>query len=218
MSIYCRFLPRFPRMRSVLFILPLVLAATVTGAQVKHWTETPSELLWRGRYKNCDKGYLVNLPAGVIAHGSRQPYPNHGILISAENPGITTEVTLKDRRLVDVYDTNDASELGSARAYLKEYDLKPSKESEKVTILEERDTQFKGSSAVYVHFRKTEGGSVAEVEELVVYKKQKEIGPLFHVVLLRTTPEAYSRDHALFVQIKEGLEFIPVPKGECSND
>ncbi|HKV04435.1 MAG TPA: hypothetical protein VJO53_04925 [Candidatus Acidoferrales bacterium] len=218
MSMCSPFLPGFSGVRTVLFILPLVLAAAVTGSQVKHWTETPSELLWRGRYKNCDKGYLVNLPAGVIAHGSRPPNPNHGVLISAKIPGATTEVTLEDPRLVDVYDTNDAGELGSAQAYLEEYELRAAKASEKITILEKQDIQFRGSPAVYVHFRKTDGGPIAEVEELVVYRKHKEIGPLFHIVLLRTTPEAYSRDHALFLQIKEGLEFITVPKGECSND
>lgn len=204
-------------MRGALLVLPLVLATAVASSQVKRWTETPSELLWHGQYKNCDKGYLVNLPAGVIAHGSRPPNPNHGILISPENPGATTEVKLEDRRLVDVYDSNDAEELGSAKAYLDSYELKPDKASEKITILEERAAKFRGSSAVYVHFRKTDGGPIAEVEELVVYREPKEIGPLFHVVLLRTTAEAYSRDHALFVQIKKGLEFIPVPKGECSN-
>jgi len=205
-------------MRGVLLVLPLVLATAVASSQVKHWTETPSELLWRGRYKNCDKGYLVNLPPGVIAHGSHPPTPNHGILISPENPGATTEVNLEDRRLIDVYDTYDAGEEGSARAYLKRYELKHDKASEKITILDERATKFRGSSAAYVHFRKTDGGSITEVEELVVYREPKEIAPLFNVVLLRTTAEAYTHDHPLFVQIKEGLEFIAVPKRECSND
>jgi len=202
----------------VLIILFLVPPSALASSQVKHWTETPNELLWQGQYKNCDKGYLVKLPAGVIAHGSRPPYPNHGILISAENPRTTAEVTLEDQRFVDVYDTNDASALGSARAYLERYELTPGKASEKITMLEDRNTDFRDSLAVYVHFRKTNGASITEVEELVVYRTHKEIGPLFHVVLLRTTPEDYNRDHALFVQIKDGLEFIPVPKGECSND
>jgi hypothetical protein len=208
---------RGARTSGVLLALPLLLVGAA-ASQVKHWTETPSELVWHGRYKNCDSGYLLNLPAGVLAHGSRPPSPNHGILISTENPGTTTEVTPEAPRLIDVYDTTDASGLGSAKAYLEHYELNAAKTSEKITILEKKDTQFRGSPAVYVHFRKTGSGSTAEVEELVVYRNQKEIGPLFYVALLRTTPEAYRHDHQLFAQIKDGLQFIPVPKSECSND
>lgn len=205
-------------MRTTLLISTLLLTTTVANSQVRHWTETANELIWRGRYKNCDHGYLVNLPAGVVGHGSHPPSPNHGILISAGNPSIATEVTLVEPRLVDVYDSNDAAGLGSARAYLKEHELRPADASEKITIVEQRDTKFRGFSAVYVHFRRTKELRTSEVEELVIYRTPKELGPLFNVVLLRTTPEFYSHDHTLFLQIRDGLQFIPVPKGECSND
>ncbi|MGB0037001.1 MAG: hypothetical protein WBP79_16145 [Candidatus Acidiferrales bacterium] len=205
-------------MRISLFLSTLLLAATVASSQVKHWTETSDELIWTGRYKNCDHGYLVNLPPGVVGHGSHPPSPNHGILISAKNPSTTNEVALEEPRLVDIYDSNDAAELGSARAYLKEYELKPAKAPGKITILEQRDTKFRGSSAVYVHFREMKKLSTSEVEELVIYRTPKEIGPFFNVVLLRTTPEFYSHDHVLFIQVRDGLRFIPLPKGECSNN
>jgi hypothetical protein len=65
-----------------------------------------------------------------------------------------TEVTLEESRLLDVYDSTDAGELGSPRAYVEQYILKPENASEKITLLENRDTKFRGSTAVYVHFRK----------------------------------------------------------------
>src|ERR1700733_13532969 len=89
-----------------------------TYPQGKRWTETPNETIWRETYGNCDHGYFVDLPPGVVGHGAHSPTPNHGILISADNPGITTEVTLKEARLLDVYDSNDAAELGSPQAYV----------------------------------------------------------------------------------------------------
>ena len=144
--------------------------------------------------------------------------PNHGILISAANPIITTEVTLEEPRLIDVYDSNDAAEVGSARAYVEEYDLKPAEESEKITIIEKHATKFQGLPAVYVHFRKTNKGATSEIEELVVYRTPKNIGPLFTVVMLQTTPEYYSHDRLLYLHIRDGLQFVPVPRGECSND
>jgi hypothetical protein len=180
--------------------------------------ETADETIWRARYGNCDHGYFVNLPEGVIGHGSHSPSPNHGILISAKDPTRATEVTLEESRLVGVYDSSDAAGLGSPQAYIEQHELKPENASEKITILERRDTKFRGSTAVYVHLRRATDHSTSEVEQLVVYRTTKGIGPSFYVVMLRTTPEFYSRDHALYLQIRDGLNFVPVPRGECSND
>jgi len=201
-------------------LLPTIIFAIAFAAypQGKHWTETPDETIWRGRYGNCDHGYFVNLPSGVIGHSTHAPSPNHGILISVNDPGKTTLVTPEEPRLIGAYDSLDAGELGSPRAYVERYDLKPENASERITILECRDTKFKGSTAIYVHLRKVTEHSTSEIEELVVYRAPKGIGPTFYVVMLSTTPEFYSRDHALYVQIKDGLNFVRVPPGECSND
>lgn len=201
-------------------LLPFLTLAIASAAhpQGKHWAETKDESIWRGRYGNCDHGYFVNLPSGVIGHGSHSPSPNHGILISAANPGATSEVTRDEPRLIDVYDSSDVAELGSPAKYVQEYDLKPETASEKITVLERRDTKFRGARALYVHFRKTSRHPALEIEELVVYKAPKGIGPTFYTILLRTTPEFYSRDHLLYLQIRDGLTFADVPHGECSND
>jgi hypothetical protein len=200
-------------------LLPILLFAIAAACpQGKHWTETPDETIWRGRYGNCDHGYFVNLPSGVIGHSTHAPSPNHGILISVNDPAKTTQVTLDEPRLIEVYDSNDAGELGSPQAYVERYDLKPENAAEKITILERRDTKFRGSTAVYVHSRKASEHSTSDVEELVVYRAPKEIGPSFYKVMLRSTPEFYSRDHKLYLQIRQGLRFVHVPIGECSND
>jgi len=80
-------------------LLPtLIFAIAAAGPQGKHWAETPDETIWRAKiYGNCDHGYFVNLPPGVIGHGSRSPSPNHGIAISAKNPSTTTQVTLRQQ-------------------------------------------------------------------------------------------------------------------------
>jgi hypothetical protein len=96
----------------------VILFVGSAGAQVRHWTETPKETIWRSPYTNCDMGYAVDLPKGVVAHASLPPSPNHGFLISASVPGTTAEVTLEDQqRILDVYDQYDATELGSARVF-----------------------------------------------------------------------------------------------------
>ena len=92
----------------------MVLAIAVAAyPQGKHWFETSDETIWRARYGNCYHGYFLNLSPGGIRHGFLPPSLNHGILISAKNPGTTTEVTLDETRLITVNDTNDAMELAA---------------------------------------------------------------------------------------------------------
>jgi hypothetical protein len=83
----------------------VILFVGSAGAQVHHWTETPKETIWRSRFTNCDMGFAVDLPKGVVAHASLPPDPNDGFLISASDPGTTAEVTLEDQpqRILDVY-------------------------------------------------------------------------------------------------------------------
>jgi len=206
-------------MRITLILPTLIFAfAFVAYPQGKHWTETPDETIWRERYGNCDHGYFVKLPPGVVGHDSRSPSRNHGILISAKDPGITTELTLQEPRLVEVYHS-DAGKLESPQAYVKLYALRQEMRPEGFAILERRDTKFRCSTAEYIHFRKeTEHSPTSEGEMLVVYRAPKGIGPLFYVVMLQTTPEFYSRDHALYLQIRDGLSFVSVPPRECWND
>jgi hypothetical protein len=99
----------------------LLWAVTLATGSAQHWTKTSNELIWRSRYTNCDEGYAVALPDGIVAHGSLPPFPNHGILVSADVPGTTAEVTLSDPRIIDVYDISDAEEAGSAHAYPERY-------------------------------------------------------------------------------------------------
>jgi len=191
----------------------LLWAVMLAAASVQHWTKTSNELIWRGRYTNCDKGYALILPDGVAAHGSLPPSPNHGILVSAEAPGTTAEVKLGSPRLIDVYDDYDAEELGSARAYLEKYQEQSAK------VVETRDLTFKGLPAAYVHYRVKKEAVVIETEELVVYRTNgKNHGPIFYVIMLQTPAEHASQDALLYHKIRDGFQVLPVPKGECSND
>ena len=200
-------------MRLVRIIGVMLWATMLMGASGQHWTQSSDETIWHDRYTNCDKGYAVILPTGVVAHGSLPPSPNHGILISAEAPGATTEVTLATPRLISVYDTYDAAELGSARAYLEDH------WEQSARVVETRDLTFKGLPAVYVHYRLKKEAAIIETEELVVYRAHgKNIGPIFYVIMLQTPVEHYSEDTLLYREIRDGFHVLSVPRGECSND
>ena len=130
-------------MRRAAALAGIVVFVGSAGAQVQHGTEPPKETLRRTPYTNCDKGYAVDLPRGVVAHANPSPMPNHGFLISASDPGTTADVTPDDRRFVAVFDEYDALELRSARAYLnRELQETPGK-----TELQVRDVVFRAFAA-----------------------------------------------------------------------
>jgi hypothetical protein len=184
--------------------------AGTAGAQVRHWAETPNELIWRALYTNCDKGYAVRLPAGVVAHASHPPNPNHGFLISASNPGTTAEVTYEDPRVIGVFDEYDAAELGSARAYL-DFELRNVPKKEDLQI---QDTVFQGLHGVHARYRVNAKDTVHLNESLIVFRKRE--GLVYHLIL-QTTDKHYEADSALFAQIRAGFRLLTIPKGECSN-
>jgi hypothetical protein len=127
------------------------------------------------------------------------------------------EVTLTAERLVGVYDTNDASEFGSADAYLK-FELEHT-HAGPASIVEKRDAQFRGLPAAFAHYRTTIGGTIVENEKLIVYSSHsKNIGPIFYVIWLRTPTQYYSKDRQLYLQTRDGFRLLPVPKGECPNE
>lgn len=185
----------------------MCLAGSI-GGQIRHWTEAATELIWRGRYTNCDKGWAVDLPAGGVAHGSLPPSPNHGFLVSTVKPGTTAEVDLDNPRIIDIHDEYDALELGSARAYL-DGELKDVESKE---VLEIRETMPQGLRGVQARYRVKAGKSAQVVESLIVLRR----GVVYHL-LLRTTDQHYDTDSALFARIRAGFRLLPFPKGECVN-
>lgn len=193
---------RFP------IIVILICFAGNLGSQVRHWTETSTETIWRGRYTNCDKGWAVDLPTGVVAHGSLPPNPNHGFLISVANPATTAEVNLDDQRIIGIYDEYDAMELHSARAYLG-WNLKHVANKK---VLEVRDTVLQGLRGVQARYRVKSGDSAQIVESLIVIRQG-----VVHHLLLKTTDQHYETDSALFVRIRAGFRLLPFPGGECVN-
>ena len=186
----------------------LICVGGRVGAQDRHWTETATETIWRVRYTNCDKGWAVSLPAGVVAHGSLPPSPNHGFLISSVNPGTTAEVKLDQHRIIDIYDEYDALHLGSARAYLD----RELKDTGRKTVMEIGDATLQGLRGVRARYRVNGAASEQVVESLIFMRR----GVVYHL-LLKTTDEDHQMDASLFARIRAGFTLLPFPKGECIN-
>jgi len=181
----------------------------------QHWTRTAKETIWHEKYTNCDKGYSVSLPKGLLAHGELPPSSNHGFLVSAKAPDTVAEVTLETQRLVGVYDSYDSMGYGSARAYLKA----ELAHAGPVEILESRDTKFRELPAAYARYRRGSGVGAVETAEVIIFRSHPEnSGPIFYVIWLRTPSAHYEEDLRLYQLVCDGFRIIPVPCGECSND
>jgi hypothetical protein len=200
-------------MQGLRVVLIAVWAALAVGQGVRHWAQTEKETIWRGRYKNCDYGYTVILPEGVVAHNGLPPSPNHGFLVSARDPGTTAQVTWAEPRLISVYNSYDAAEAGSARAYLNQ------SRDKNEEVVETKDLTFKGLPAAYGHYRVKQGTGQVEKVKLVLYRKgARELSNILYEVSLATSAEYYSQDSVLYEKIRNGFKVLPPPKGECSND
>lgn len=192
-----------------------LLYCVSAGAQVRHWTQTPTETIWRNLYVNCDQGYTVELPRGVVAHSVRSPNPNHGFVISAGHPGATGDIRFENQRVVNVYDESASIEGGGGRVFL-ERELK-SNPNEKVVDF--RETLFQGLPAIEARFQETAGGSsqakvLREKEQLIVLRRSQG---LIYTLSLETRSEYFLGDSALFASIQAGFRVLPLPKGQCSN-
>lgn len=202
-------------MRPIFLNLLLLSVFRFFASSSQHLTQTAKETIWHEKYTNCDKGYSIILPKGVVAHSGFPPSPNHGFLVSASAPDTVAEVTLEARRLVGVYDSYDAMDYGSARAYLKA----ELKNAGSVEILASHDTKIRGLPAVHIHYRKGVGDSAVDTEELLLFRSHpRNSGPIFYVIWLRTSSTHYEEDRKLYQQVRDGFYLMTIPGRKCSND
>jgi len=115
---------------------------------------------------------------------------------------------------VGVYDSYDAAEYGSARAYAKQL----LEWEGPVEVVASHNTKVQGLPASYVHYRKKKGLTVLENEEVVVYRLSKADSPMLYVIWMRSTSQAYAQDRKLYQQIRSGFRILSIAKGDCSNE
>ena len=102
-----------------LFIL---LAACATAfaqspSTATHAHETADETTWTGRYSNCEDGFYVLLPAGVIGHAPKSSAPNQGFAVNLASPASAATFKASDSlrfiEVVSYYDLEDHGESSS---------------------------------------------------------------------------------------------------------
>ena len=201
--------------------LPLLIAAvsfpTSPAAQAptplpRYWVETKAETLWRTRYTNCDYGFYVLLAAGVVAHGTLPPSPNHGFLIALSNVGQISPVSANGDRIIWVdasYDTSDDQSLTGA---ISEWEHNSTEVTGPSGTDERTPTTLAGLKAIKstVEYQPPKGGVI---EEAVVAARSG----IIYTIALNTTPRYRSVDEAQFRKILNGFRLLKLPSGECTN-
>lgn len=176
----------------------------------RNWTLTSTETIWRSRYTNCDKGYYVDLPPSVVAHATHPPNPNHGFLISASNPATTGEVTFAAGRVVTVEDEYNTLPATNPKGQL-DWELG---QTPGAKVIGTRAVRFRDLPGVEASYRLETNGEPQLARELVVFRNTDD---LVYTLRLVTNQLNYSRDLALYEQLRNGFHVFPVPHGECVN-
>jgi hypothetical protein len=197
----------------LLFVLAIILSlgSVRSGfarlALQRHWRETDSETLWTNRYNNCDYGYYVLLPNGVVGHGTHSPSPNHGFRIPLPDVGATSYALDRNQRFIWVdasYNASDARSLA---------DLVSDRGDEAVAkTVARKSTKMAGVPAIQIT---TESASrditVVEVETVALR------AGIIYTIGLRTPRTDAIGDEAEYRRIIQAFRLLKLPTGECSN-
>jgi hypothetical protein len=189
----------------LVFEFALGSQSSQTGHLHRHWKETATETLWRVRYSNCDYGYFVLLGAGVIAHGSHSPAPNHGFLISLPDVERTTSASGDEDRYVWVDASYNVGERRSLAGVVSERTGFLVGNGQKSQIAERTAANLAGLRAI-----KTRIGFQAKdgpvVEETVIALRAGTV----YTVGLRTFESNRSDDEKEFQKVLAGFHLLKV--------
>ncbi len=197
-------------LRHIALLLLSLLFAFPLGAQHR-WEETASETIWRERYTNCDYGYYVSLPDGVVAHGTHSPAPNHGFYVSLPDVGNSSPHD-DHGRSIWVYAHYNVSDYHSLESVVK-YEMRWTSEKPALRVVQRKDSTLGGVPAVsFIVQYEGRHGSVTE-QRIIALRSG-----VVYTVALRSLDENIAADREQFDKIRKGFTLLPLPKGECSND
>jgi len=197
----------------LLLLFFLSLTAQPGHPQQHHWEETVTETIWRERYTNCDYGYYVSLPAGVVAHGTHSPNPNHGIYVSLPDVGNVSPAADDHDRFVWVDAHYNASDYRSLASVVK-YEMRGTSEGKAALRVVQRKASSLGGVPAVSFIVQYEGQHGRVTEQRVIALRSGVV----YTVALQSLAKNIAADREQFDQIRRGFTLLPLPQGECSND
>jgi hypothetical protein len=200
-------------LRRWLFATVLVTFAVVPTSGQHNWQETETETIWHERYTNCDYGYYVSLNAGVVAHGSHSPSPNHGFLIALPDVGRTALASTDDNRFVWVDAHYNATDYKTLSDIAKdEIDL-TGEGKQRFRVVRRSSAKLAGLSALQFMVEYDAGGSRLLEEQVIALRSD-----IVYTLGLRTLQANHNSDEEQFSKIRAGFRLLKLPRGPCSNE
>lgn len=193
----------------------IIALSTIALNQQRSWRETGTETVYIGKYANCDYGYLVLLPKGIVGHGSKAPGSNHGITVNLENPASDGPVPESMVRYIEVYNAYNLGKANSLREIVGEERQAQRKLHKDVSMSEPASRLLGELPALEFHSSFRESTSRIIERDIVAYRREGNI--LYHLQLV-TTPESDSQDGRAFDRVAAGFRLMRLPTGKCSND
>ena len=206
-------------MRYAIFLLiALAWASAQTKTPAPHSRETDTETLWTGRYSNCDFGYSVLLPAGVVGHGVKSTDPNRGFTVDPAAPQLTKAFsTSESNRYIEVFNFYDLEDHGESTAATLDYysSLGEIGDQKEVQAVGRQSFNLAGLSARRLEDRWVENSTTVRRDRIIAYRRA---GGMLYQFTLQSPEKTYAADEQLFHRIVDGFRLSKLPTGDCSND
>lgn len=160
------------------------------------------------RYVNCDYGYVVKVPLGLVAHVPE--YQNHGFYLD-----------LPDRQSrIEVYNAYNMSDSDSPPVVF-DYELNLQAEGRKGwKVLSRHNEQVQGRQAIDVTTTYSDKGTAWEARYVIVYRPPglERLGDIIYLFELTTPVARYEKTSAELDRVIAGFAVTRLPLGPCSNN
>lgn len=183
-----------------------------------HSVESADETIRSARYTNCESGFYVLLPTGVIAHAEKASGPNQGFGINPATPAATTAFDAGDsQRFIEVVSYYDLEDHGESTSETIDYYLSLgalSGEKNFVT-LSKQSYRLAGLNAKREEVRWVENSVAIRRDRIIAFRRGSGI---LYQLTLQSPEKTFSGDEVLFNRVVAGFHVSKLPNDGCSND
>jgi hypothetical protein len=204
----------------------LLAALALASTQTKHeaakngaWEADPDlGLIHRFGYVNCDYGYYVAFPHGVIGMGDLPPSPNHGFLINLASVEIPSQIEaiVDTNNYIDVtneYEVQDATK--TSELVDRELDYWKERYPHAI-VVSNRAARLGGLNGRRLVIKYKDHGQEM-IEDLTVMMRERSIE---YTISMVTPADKYEKNRPLLESILAGFHIVRIRngQGECSNE
>jgi len=197
---------RRPRLQRPLRARAIIILLPLCGASFSPAYGADTDTLVH-QYVNCDYGYKVRVPKGLI--GRVPPYALHGFRI----------LLLRGRSTIRVYNQFNMVD-STSLSEIADHEMSPRSQGKTGWSIERRESErVAGLDAVRVTAKYTRGHVAWKDEHLILYRPLQEdgLGNIVYSLGMSVPANLYSSALEKFNRTVEGFQLTELPLGPCRN-